>query len=164
MLDQVKNELQNCMLADQYNSVSSQINIISKTNKLLNSDSYSSKLKETMDKYFNHPTGIAMEDMGQIVLSLQGLIPLFENVLNLYKGLDVTEMKYILYGCLYYYLLQYQSGFIDENLGKFRLEYFNIFELIKTPLESYEVESKLFLRIMQWAKKTFCCISDPYVK
>jgi hypothetical protein len=151
MNDQIKNEVMNMMLYDQFNNTTAQMDIINKANKLLIDNVFFANLRINLDKFFNSPNGVSITDMGAIVLNLQSVVSGFENFLNLYRGLSLDQVKYILYACLYAYILKYQSNFFNtsEKLGNFRLEYDNIFGLIKIPSIVYQAESKFFKRIWQ---------------
>ena len=156
MIATVKDELTNMMLYSQYNDVAQQMNIISKCNKLLSDNVFSAKLKQTLDAFFQVPT-ISLHDFGAIVLAIGDLIPLFETVLNLYQGLEVTQMQFIVYGLLYSYMYNHANSFLSSNeLGKIRIEFSNMMQLIKLPAAVYEVESKLVQRLKEWV---FGCVT-----
>ena len=159
MLEQVKDEQNNMMLYDQLNDVTKQMDIVNKTNKLLNDEYFEREIKLRLDKFYNQPSGLSLCDLSQIILDLQSVIPKFENTLNLYRGLDIIQMKFILYGCIYHYICKNQPKYFEKVLiGEFRLEYNNIFNLIEASKKSYELESRLFLRIYQWFCEKLSCM------
>jgi len=165
MNETIKQEVVNLMMYDQFLNVSKQINSLNKINKLLNVDKFCSKLKSALDAFFNHPLGVTLSDMGEIILSMRKIIPEFENILNLYHDLEIDSMKYILYGCLYNYLTKHQANFLNINdIGQLRTEYDNIFKLIQLSKKEFQVESKLCKRIWQWVTTTLTCSGNQIVK
>lgn len=164
MNDAIKSEVTNLMMYDNFTNMGKQLNVLNKTNKLLNNDNFCALLKKNLDLFFNHPAGVELSDMGGIILSMRKIIPEFEKVLNLYHDLEIDSMKYILYGCLYSYIIKYNSNFLQNNFGQFRTEYDNIFNLIKMTKTEYEVENKLFKRIWTWLINTISCSNDINIK
>ena len=159
MLEQVKEEQYNMMLYDQYNDVAKQMDIANKTNKLLNDTIFEKEIREKLDKYYNQPSGLSLCDFAQIILDLKSVVPKFENTLNLYRGLDIGQMKFILYGCVYHYICKNQPKYFEKvSIGEFRLEYNNIFNLIEVSKKNYELESRFFLRIYQWFCDKLSCV------
>lgn len=156
----VKNELQNIMMFDQYNSVNSQLNIINKCNKLLSNDDFCKEYIATLDCYFNRQN-LQIVDLPQIILGMQrNVISHFGDVLNLYHTIQPEDMKYILYGLLYDYIMKFHPDFIDGKLVEFRLEFNNVFELIMTSKKQFKVKNKIFTRFFHW----LCCCTAMKTK
>lgn len=165
MNEVVKNEVINLMSYDKYVELGKQINVINKMSKLLDNETFIKKMSDNLGAFFNHPAGVQLSDMGAIILSLKKILPEFENILNLYHDLNIDTMKYLLYGCLYTYIIKDHSDFIEgDKLGEFRISFCNIFDLIKLPKEDFELESKLMSRIWSWLKGVVTCSNDIKIK
>ena len=100
-----------------------------------------------LDDVFNQQDFDLSSEFTRLVLAI---LNLNKNV-EYKKEINEIKVKYVIYACLYFYLIKYQVDFCNKtDMGKIRLLYCNSFELISLVPETIKVQKQSCLSCISW--------------
>lgn len=116
-----------------------QIKILAMCSNILSSNNYISELVKVLENLFNQQDFDIFSEFSRLVLSIFNLN---KNV-RYRKEITESRIKYMVYACLYYYMLKFKSSWLNQqDIGKIRILFCNSWDLVSLIPETIKISKE----------------------